>query len=132
MGFNMAQASLSKFLKNSDFTTQKQLEQAYAIHLSVPAGNYTTGTVFEATVNVPSGIYVDNVTMQTSLKPDQNFPTNTYIVDVSANYSIILMCYQKSNSTYCLRAVVVDNTFVGTQVGSFTADATIHLSSSPY
>lgn len=128
----MARAKLSKFLKDSDFTTQKQLEKAYNIHLSVPSGNYSTGANFEATTNVPSGVYVDNVTMRTSLKSGQSFPTNTYIADVSANYSIILMCYQKTNSTYCLRAVVVDNTFSGTQVSAFTADVVIHLSSSPY
>lgn len=126
----MVQARISNYHKNTDFTTQKQ--KAYAeITLTIPAGTYSLGQTFTQDVAVDSGVYFENVLLNTSLNPDENYPANYSVVAVdNGQWYLYVSVFQLDNSTYRLQATISSPDPVS--VSQTTVTAKIHLSVSPF
>lgn len=128
----MVQAIISNYLKNSDFTTQKQ-KVAYTASLTVPAGTYNYGQTFSTTISVPSGVYFENVTLSTTLNVGDYYPSNYVVLLEGMDSMIYLAVYQSNSGEYTFQATLMGNggTPQVTTAG-FTANAKIHLSVSPF
>lgn len=126
----MVQGKPSQFLKNSDFTTQKQ-KSSHTITLNVPAGTYSYGQTVSTNITVPSGTYFENVTLSTSLHSGENYPTNYAVVTGSGAWYCYISVYQLSSTQYRLQATLL-NPMGTVQTGAFTVTAKLHLSVSPF
>lgn len=126
----MVQARISNYHKNTDFTTQKQ--KAYTeISLNIPAGTYSLGQTFTQDIGVASGVYFENVLLNTSLNPDENYPANYSVVAVNnGQWYLYVSVFQLNNSTYRLQATISAPEAVS--VPQITVNAKIHLSISPF
>lgn len=126
----MVQARISNYLKNSDFTTQKQ-KSAYTLNLTVPAGTYSYGQTLSTEISVPEGAYFENVTLSTSLHAGENYPTNYAVVTGDGEWYLYLSVYQVSAGRYRLQATLL-NPMGTTTTSGFTVTAKMHLSVSPF
>lgn len=129
----MVQARISNYLKNSDFTTQKQ-KGAYTIDLTVPAGTYQYGRTFTNDISVPNGVYFENVTLSSSLDVGVYYPANNVVLAGSTqDWYYYFGVFQASPGVYRLQVTLMVLDPSGqTPVPSFSVHAKIHLSVSPF
>lgn len=126
----MVQARISNYHKNSDFTTQKQ-KSATEISLTIPAGTYSLGRTFTQDIGVPAGVYFENVLLNTSLNPDERYPTNYALVAVNnGQWYLYISVYQLDNNTYRLQATI--SSYEDVSVPEIGVYAKLHLSVSPF
>ena len=132
MEFRMVQAIISNFLKNSDFTTQKQ-RGAYEMTVNVPAGNYSYGQTFTQTVNVPAGAYFENVTIDYSLRPNEYYPTNhCTLPGTNDDWFVYAGVFQQSAGVYALQVTLMALAPGTTPIPAFSTHTKLHLSKSPF
>lgn len=128
----MVQAEISDYLKNSDFTTQKQ-KSAYDLTLNVPAGTYSYGQTFRAYAGVTPGVYFENVTLSSTLKPAEYYPTNYAVILENVDSIVYVAVYQNSSGQYALQATLMGSGgSPQVSTGGFTVNAKVHLSVSPF
>lgn len=129
---NMVQATISNYIKNSDFTTQKQTGD-FTMTLAIPAGTYDYGHTISTTTNVTAGVYFENITISTTLSPGEYYPTNYVVLMENQDSYIYVAVYQSATGQYKLQATLMGSGGTAqVTTGGLTVTAKVHLSISPF
>lgn len=122
---------ISNFRKNSDFAAIKKVGR-YTMHLSGSAGTRSDGYQYSTTITVPAGVYIENVTLSTSLTSG-SIPSSFYLHQFnSAGAMLFIQVHQNTNTQYRLLATVGTGGASSVSVPAFTVDAILNLSVSPF
>lgn len=122
---------LNNFIINSDYTANKQ-KGRYTVSLNVPSRTLSDGSTayrFTNTVTVPEGTYFENVSISTTLNPDESFCGNNLAVSPTDMWTAYISVYQSSDTQYTIACTLTG--FEETTT-AFTANAVIDLSVSPF
>ncbi len=125
---------INNFRLNTHFTALGQINQAFRGSISFPGRSYgfiLGQTLARTTITVPSGIYVENVLIRTSLDNNINHIYHDLTISLSALAYINIAINQISNNTYELVALF-SNTGDTVNVPQFTAEAVMRLAVAPF
>ena len=126
----MSSVKLIKFVRDNDFSTQKQRGR-YTATVNVPADTYGFVTIFQTVIPIPEEVAcIENVTMQTSFTGDAVYSTSSLVYDYG-DWRVQYIVYQADPAYYVLRAIVVCPSG-SANVPANSASTVINMSLSPF
>lgn len=125
----MTTARINSFIKNSDFSTQKQRGR-YTATVEVPADTYGFVTTFQTIIPISEGACIENVTLRSSFTGDETYSAHS-LTYLASDYRVEYLVYQTDPSYYALRAIVICPSGSASVLAN-SASAVINMSLSPF
>ena len=127
---------ISNYAINTHYTALKQLPDLYSMRLNVPAQSIppnTLGRVLASTtVNVPAGVYTENIVIRSSLDGNINH-IRSEMGEIFEQWLLLtISCTHVESDRYELRAVVNNTGNTTVLLPAFTAEAFLRLAIAPF
>lgn len=127
---------ISNYAVNTHYTALKQLPNSYSMKLSVSSQSIPANTLGRvlgsATVDVPAGVYVENIVIRSSLDGGINH-LRSETGEILGQYGLLtISCTHIKSDRYELRAIANNTGSTAVSIPAFTTEAFIRLAMAPF
>lgn len=127
---------ISNYAINTHYTALKQLPDLYSMRMSIASQSIPANTLGRVlgstTVNVPAGVYVENIVIRSSLDGNINH-IRSEMGEIFGQYGLLtISCTHIESGRYELRAVANNTGSTAVSIPAFTAEVFIRLAMAPF